>query len=183
MDKPNLIGISGSLRKNSFNTSLLKESKKMSQDLFDFKILDIHNLPLYNEDLWENTPREVSDLKNSIKESDIILLAISEYNYSFSGVLKNTIDWASRNPNILDNKVVGIYGASSGLMGTSRAQAAIRPVLQALNTYVMAKPEIFINLAESKFDKNGEIIDEDTNAKLRIFLESLYNFYYKINPI
>jgi chromate reductase len=102
------------------------------------------------------------------------LVVTPEYNYSVPGVLKNAIDWASRPPQMpLAGKPAAIMGASSGLMGTVRAQMHLRLILGGLNMPVMSRPEVFIREAATKFDAEGRLVDDDTRNHIRTLLERL----------
>ncbi|MCD6476396.1 MAG: NAD(P)H-dependent oxidoreductase, partial [Anaerolineaceae bacterium] len=91
-----ILGISGSLRKASYNTSLLRTASVLTPDSVSIQIYDLSPLPLYNDDLArDNPPQAVNDFRSSIKKSSGLLIASPEYNYSFTSVLKNAIDWAS----------------------------------------------------------------------------------------
>lgn len=182
MSKQKVLAFQGSLREKSFNKYLLENLKDISQDIIDLNILDISNIPLYNEDLWNNPPSSVIEFKNSIDKYNSVIISTPEYNYSYSGVLKNSLDWLSRNPNVLNKKVVGIMGASTGGIGTARAQLLLRSTLATLNTYVMPKPEIFISFSESKFSEEGKLLDEDTIERIRLYSEEFVKFssdFYK----
>src|SRR6266545_4367510 len=99
MDKIKILGIAGSLRKKSFNKGLLRAAAELKPDNMEIEIFDIKDIPSYNSDLEpDNVPEPVKELKKKIAESDGLLIATPEYNYSIPGVLKNAIDWVSRPP-------------------------------------------------------------------------------------
>jgi chromate reductase len=182
MNKLKVLSFQGSLREKSFNKYLLENLKDISEDIIDLNIFDIADIPLYNEDLWNNPPSSVLNFKKDVDRYNSIIISTPEYNYSYSGVLKNSIDWLSRNPNILNRKVVGIMGASTGAIGTARAQLLLRSTLATLNTYVMPKPEIFLSFAESKFSQDGKLTDKDSIDRIRIYSEEFVKFssdFYK----
>jgi chromate reductase len=164
-DMIKVLGICGSLRKNSYNAMALKVAGEnlppgMILDVFD-KMVEI---PLYNEDVKEKGfPPPVADLRARIKSADALLFATPEYNYSISGVLKNAIDWASRPPDQpFDGKPVAIMGASRSLYGTARAQYHLRQTCVFLNMFPFNKPEVLIIQAQNKFDAQGKLTDEPT---------------------
>ncbi|MEM3400439.1 MAG: NAD(P)H-dependent oxidoreductase [Nitrososphaerota archaeon] len=128
------------------------------------EIFDIEGIPLYNQDFENDVPAKVKEFKEKIRRADAILIATPEYNYSFPGVLKNAIDWASRPPgdNSFEGKPVAIMSASIGTLGGARAQYHLRQVLIALNMYPINRPEVMVPLAREKFDENGRLIDEST---------------------
>ncbi|MCL4403746.1 NAD(P)H-dependent oxidoreductase, partial [Patescibacteria group bacterium] len=96
MDTIKILGISGSLRKGSYHTQLLKAAQSLAPQGVTVDIAGIGDLPLFNQDLEQDPPESVKELKRRIKESDAVLFVTPEYNYSVPGVLKNAIDWASR---------------------------------------------------------------------------------------
>ena len=165
----------GSLRKDSYNKSLLRTAGEMMPENVEFEMADISALPLYNNDLLENMPEVARELKAKIKGADAILIATPEYNYSFSGVLKNAIDWASRpmTENSFDGKPLAIMSASIGLLGGARAQYQLRQVFVALNTKTLNRPEIMVNFAAKKFDEVGKLIDEETRDKVQELVKTL----------
>jgi chromate reductase len=172
-DKIHIIGIAGSLRKNSVNKYLLRAAIELSPENFEIESYDISNIPLYNEDIIQNDyPSSVVDLKEKIKYSDGILIATPEYNYSIPGVLKNMIDWVSRPPleSPFNNKPLAIMGATGGISGTIRAQMHLRQVAVYTNMLVMNKPEIYIQKAGDKFDADGKLTDESTRQHIKKFL-------------
>ena len=139
------------------------------------QIEELSNIPVYNMDLEEpDEPPSVQALKAAVGEADALLLAIPEHNYSFSGVMKNAIDWLSRpfDTSVLLDKPVAIMGASSGRMGTARAQHAIRPVLAATGCFVMIKLECTYH-RPPRCDANGDVIDESTQKRVRTMVEAL----------
>ena len=128
-----LIGISGSLRKGSFNTMLLKEAAKLLPTNTSMEIVSIEDIPLYNADLdlpaAKKRPEAAEHLRKMLADADGILISSPEYNYSIPGGLKNAIDWASRGEDSpLLHKPIAIIGATTGLWGTVRMQAAFHPV-------------------------------------------------------
>lgn len=176
--KYKILGISGSLRKESLNTYALKASQKIAPENIVIEIADISEIPMYNADVNEQGfPESVEKLVNQILSADAVLIASPEYNYSVPGVLKNAIDWVSRSPKKpFDFKPVAIMGASPGMIGTARMQYHLRQIFVFLNAYVLNKPEIMINQANSKFDKEGNMTDENTLKHMKDQLISLVDF-------
>lgn len=168
-----ILGIAGSLRKGSFNKALLKEAVKLVPAGMKLEIYDIKDIPFYNQDLADtNFPTAAKELKAAISESDGILIATPEYNYSLPAVLKNAIDWASRpaDNSPLNKKPFAVMGASTGLGGTIRAQLHLRQVALFVNMYDMKKPEVLVTRAQEKFDEELNITDEPLKAHLTKFL-------------
>ncbi len=165
----------GSLRKQSFNRALLKVAQEEAPSGVTVEILDISHLPLFDQDYEEPLPPAVADFKAEIIEADAILFAVPEYNYSFSGVLKNAIDWASRpyGKNVWDGKIAGIMGGSMGMQGTCRAQYHLRQVFVYLNIHTLNKPEVMVGSIHEKFDKSGKLIDSKTREKVAELVQAL----------
>lgn len=173
MKEVTIAGVSGSLRGKSYNTSLLRAAQPMANEHgLSIHIVPIGNMPLFNEDIERQTPREVITFKDALKNADGVLLVTPEYNYSISGSLKNALEWATRphGENSLDAKPVGIMSASMGIFGGVRAQYHLRQILVGINAYVMNQPEIMVGTAQEKFDETGELIDAVTRAKVQEFL-------------
>ena len=173
-----VLGISGSLRKGSFNTMALRAAQKLAPSGMRISIADISDIPLYNDDVRvAGVPDAVQALKAQVRAADAVLLVTPEYNFSIPGVLKNTLDWLSRPPEQpFDGKPVAIMGASPGMVGTARVQYHLRQVMLFMNTFTLNKPEVFINQAASKFSAEGELTDAPTAkviGELLVGLESL----------
>lgn len=121
---PALLGISGSLRKGSFNTALLRAAVDLMPAGSTLELATLHEIPLYNGDLEtrEGIPDAVQTLKQRIKACDGVLLATPEYNNGIPGVLKNAIDWLSRPadgiPEVFGGRAFAVIGASPGGFGT-----------------------------------------------------------------
>lgn len=172
-----IIAISGSLRKDSHNTNLLKALVKINQELnndIEIEIVDISKFPLFNQDIETNYPSEIQNIKDKILNSDGIIFATPEYNRSIPGVIKNAIDWLSRpyGTSPFNQKKALIMGASIGQVGTAIAQSHLKEILLFLNMQLFGQPEIYITFANDKFNTNGELIDEKTKELLKSSLEN-----------
>jgi chromate reductase len=159
-----ILGISGSLRKGSYNSMALRAAQKLAPQGMSIEIADISRIPLYNDDVRAaGEPAEVAALKAQIRAADAVLLVSPEYNFSIPGVLKNTLDWMSRPPEPpFDGKVVALMGASPGPVGTARVQYDLRKVMVFMNAFTVNKPEVFISNCAGKFNAQGELTDEAT---------------------
>jgi chromate reductase len=170
-----VLGISGSLRKGSFNTMALRAAQKLAPAGVEVSIADISQIPLYNDDVRAaGEPVAVTALKAQVRAADAVLIVTPEYNFSIPGVLKNALDWLSRPPEPpFDGKVVGIMGASPGQVGTARVQYHLRQVMVFMNAFVVNKPEVFINHCAGKFNEQGELTDEATAKVIAELLGSM----------
>ena len=168
-----ILGISGSLRKGSYNTAALHAAQELLPQGVTLEIFDLSSIPMYNADI-EPFPPAVKILRERIAHSDALLIATPEYNHSIPGVLKNALDWASCAPDPpCENKPVAIFGASTGRFGTLRAQIHLREICAALDMIILPKPELFISHADEKFDAQGHLTDAQTRERLRALLGAL----------
>ena len=171
-----VLGFSGSLREASFNSGLLRAAQAVLPERTTLEIFDLAPIPLFNQDLADSgaVPEPVLAFKTRIAAADALLIATPEYNYSFTGVLKNALDWASRPvaDSPLSGKPVALIGAG-GAMGTSRAQLHLRQVAVATSMLPLSKPELAVQSAVKKFDADGNLADEPTRERLRALLEAL----------
>ena len=164
-----ILGISGSARRDSHNTKLLRAAAELlpaGVELVEWEGLTA--LPIYDEDLEGERPESVHDLVNAIAAADAVIIATPEYNHSIPGGLKNALDWASRpfEENPLRNKPALVIGASTGLFGAVWAQAEARKVLGALGARVL-DDELPIGMADGAFDESGSLMDPDLEQRLR----------------
>jgi len=173
-----LVGMSGSLRKGSYNTMLLRAAAQLLPVDVSMDIVSIEDIPLYNADLdlpaAKERPESVEHFRKMLTDADGILISSPEYNYSIPGGLKNAIDWASRGEDSpLLRKPVAVIGATPGLWGTVRMQMAFHNVFLFLDMKPVYKPEVLVSQAEKKFDKNGKLIDEMAKKLIKQKLEAL----------
>jgi chromate reductase len=179
-----VLGISGSLRKASYNTAALHAAQELAPADVAIEIFDLTPLPLYNEDVKAvGFPPVVQQLRDKIKAADALLFVTPEYNYSMSGVLKNAIDWASRPPDQpFNEKPTAIMGASPSALGTGRAQYHLRQSCVFLNMHLVNKPEVMIAAAHTKFDAQGKLTDEPTRGVIRDLVVNLAAWTRRITP-
>jgi chromate reductase len=170
-----ILGFAGSLRKDSYNKSLLHTASELLPTNVSLEIFDLEGIPPFNQDLETKIPQRVKEFKAKIKAADAILIATPEHNYSIPGVLKNAIDWASRpyGDNAFEDKPVALISASTGLLGGARAQYHLRQSFVFLNMHALNKPELFVTFAQDKFDQNGKLKDEKTRELLKQLLTNL----------
>jgi chromate reductase len=180
-DTIRVLGISGSLRKASYNTGLLRAAVELAPAEMRITVADIAAIPLYNEDVREQGfPPAVEALRRQVKEADALLIATPDNNYSMPGVLKNAIDWVSRPPDQpFDGKPLAIIGASPG-MGTVRAQYHLRQSAVFLNMLPLNKPEVMVGRAHEKFDAEGRLTDAKTREVVSGLLAALVAWTRKL---
>lgn len=177
-DHYHFVAISGSLRKKSYNTMVVKEAQKLAPSSIVIEHLSIADVPMYNFDVHEKFfPEPVEKLSTAIKAADAIIIVTPEYNYSIPGVLKNTLDFLSKHPlKPFDKKAAGIISASPSLLGGIRAQYHLRQVLVAVNAMTMNVPEVVITQVDTKFNESGNLTDENTRAFVKKFIIALADF-------
>jgi chromate reductase len=170
-----ILGFAGSLRKGSYNRALLRAAMELMPEETKLEIFDLDGIPPFNQDLENQMPERVKEFKTKIKLTDAILIASPEYNYSIPGVLKNAIDWASRphGDNSFEGKPVALMSASTGMLGGARAQYHLRQSFITLDMHPLNKPEVIVTFAHQKFDKNGNLIDENIRKIIKQMLENL----------
>jgi chromate reductase len=172
-----VLGISGSLRRGSFNTAALRAARELAPAGMEIEIYEgLREIPPYDDDVRQGQgyPAPAEDLRARIKAADALLIATPEYNYSVPGVLKNAIDWASRPPEQpFDGKPIAIMGASPGPLGSARAQYHLRQMFVFLNGMVLNRPEVMIAQANTRFDAEGRLTDEKTREFVQALLVAL----------
>ena len=171
-----ILGISGSLRRDSYNTKLLRAAEELLPPNVDFVLYQgVKEVPPYDEeDDVQPAPMAVAALRSAIGEADAVLFSTPEYNSSIPGSLKNAIDWVSRPvaTNPLRNKPVAVIGASTGAFGAVWAQAELRKVLAAVGARVV-DGEVAVGHAPTRFDENGRLGDESLQEQLQETLDAL----------
>jgi len=170
-----VLGFAGSLRQASYNRMALGAAADVLPPAMTLEIFDLLPIPLYNGDVEDaGFPAPVRAFRQAIAASDALLVVTPEYNHSFSGVLKNALDWASREPEPpLAGKPVAIMGATPGGLGTARAQAHLRQVLVANDMRPLGKPDVMIAGAARKFDGEGRLTDETTRKFIADLMAAL----------
>ena len=175
-------GIAGSLRHGSYNRAALRAASKLVPDGAIIDIFELDGIPGFDQDEEQYPPPKIVDLKRRIREADAVLIVTPEYNYSVPGVLKNAIDWASRpyGDNVWNGKPAAIMGASTGMIGTARAQYHLRQMFVFLNVFPINQPEVLISNAAGRFDAEGNLTDETTAAFIRQLLNNLVEWTKQI---
>jgi chromate reductase, NAD(P)H dehydrogenase (quinone) len=179
-----ILGISGSVRKGSYNTAALRAAKELAPEGVELEIYDISGFPEFNQDHDQNPPAKVTEFKRKIREADGILICSPEYNYSVPGVLKNAIDWASRpyGDSAWDGKPAAIMGASIGATATARMQYHLRQIMVFLNMHPLNRPEVMIGTAHDKFDADGKLTDDSTRKHIAGMIEALVSWTKALGP-
>lgn len=179
-----ILGFAGSLRKDSYNKSLLRAALELLPEDAELEVFDLEGIPLYNQDLEDQPTEKVKEFKAKIRAADAILIVTPEYNYSIPGVLKNAIDCASRpyGDNAFAHKPVAIMGASPGMIGTARAQYHLRQCFVFLSCFALNQPEVMVPFAQEKIDKDGTVTDLKTREKIRELIESLVSWTRRLTP-
>jgi chromate reductase len=170
-----ILGIAGSLREKSFNRALLRAAQELAPPEVTLEIFDLKGIPVFNQDEESDPPERVRQLKNRVQSADAILFATPEYNYSFSGALKNAIDWASRpyGENAWSGKPVAVMSASVGTLGGARAQYHLRQCFVYLNMLPLNSPEVMVPNAAKSFDDQGRLTNEASRDLVRKLLSAL----------
>lgn len=166
----------GSLREGSYNKMLAKAIMNRLPEEFDAEIVEIGQLPFYNEefDTEDKVPQEVKDFRNTIRGFDAILLVTPEYNRSTTPVLKNALDTGSRpyGESVWSGKPVAVLSASPGAIGGFGANHHLRQSISFLDMPIMQQPEVYFGGAHEKFNENGEPIDADTEGFIQLIADS-----------
>lgn len=172
-----VLGISGSLRRGSHNTKLLRSAGEMFEaDSVEFEMYDgLKLVPPYDEDDdREPAPAAVAQLRAAVAGADGVFFSTPEYNSSIPGQLKNAVDWLSRpiGSNVLRNKPVAVIGASTGMFGAVWSQAELRKTLAAAGARVV-EGEVAVGHAHTRFDEDGRLQDPEIREQVQAVVETL----------
>jgi chromate reductase, NAD(P)H dehydrogenase (quinone) len=177
-----ILGISGSLRTGSYNTTLLRAAQSLAGPSVQLGLATLHGIPLYDADLEQRDglPEAVTVLKEKIVASDGVLLVTPEYNNGIPGVFKNAIDWLSRPPadipRVFAGRPFAVIGASPGGFGTILSQDAWLPVLRALGVRYWAGGRLLLSRASQAFGESGQLKDEAVRGQLAKFVAGFAEF-------
>lgn len=186
MQSLKIVAIAGSLRLESFNRKLVRANQKLAPEGLEIEHVLLDDVEVYNMDVEKsNFPEAVTNLKRKVVAADGVLFVTPEHNFSFSGVLKNAIDWASRpyGEGCWDNKPVAIQSASTGYMGGIRAQLHLRQVLGFFSMNQLYFPEVTVSAADKKFDENGDLVDERSIESVKRQLAAFREFILRHNAL
>lgn len=172
-----VVAIAGSLRKGSVHKRLVRAAAVHAPEGVEILHFDLAAIPLYNMDIEADPPQAVTDLKERIRAADGLLIAVPEHNYSYSGVIKNAIDWVSRpvTEQPIRGKPVALMSAAPGILGGARAQYHLRQVLFYLEARQL-RAEFFLPRYREKIDDEGKLLDEADVERLEKFLASFAEF-------
>jgi NAD(P)H-dependent FMN reductase len=169
-----ILGLSGSLRKASFNSALLRAASNLTPSSAEIVIGSLDAVPLYNGDVEDETglPDAVKTLQTQLAGADALLLVTPEYNSGIPGVFKNTLDWMSRGNGgaLFKGKPTAVIGASPSGFGTVLSQGHWLPTLRALGTRPWYEGRLAVAHADQKFDAQGQLTDAKTRDALRDYL-------------
>jgi NAD(P)H-dependent FMN reductase len=182
-----VLGISGSLRRGSHNSALLRAATALMPEGATLEVATIRGIPLYDADIEaQGIPAAVAQLKEAVVAADGVLLVTPEYNNSIPGVFKNTIDWLSR-PAADARRVFGgrrfaLIGASPGPWGTTLSQSAWLPVLRTLGVQLWTGGRLMVARAGNVFDESGALKDAAIEEQLKQFLVGYVTFLRRMPP-
>jgi chromate reductase len=182
--------LAGSLRRDSWNRRLLRVAAAESPATVRLEVCDgLAGVPMFDEDLEQREPEGpagVRLLRASIAAADGLIIATPEYNHAMPGVLKNALDWLSRDSpegEVLAEKPVAVLGASAGPWGTRLAQASLRQVLHTCGALVMPAPTLFIANAAGRFDDHAALVDQVAVQSLQRFMLAFEQWMARVAPV
>src|SRR5256712_5348188 len=178
-----ILGTAGGNRKGPYTGGLLEAAKEMLQDNATLEIFAVPRFPFFTQDHERTPPAEVQLFKQKIRQSDAILFATPEHNYTITAVLKNAIEWGNRpgGDNSWNGKAAAIVSASSGPRGGARAQLHLRQILVDLNMYPINQPQLLLARAQYSCDSDLKLKDPQPKETLKKILETLASWTKRIN--
>jgi chromate reductase, NAD(P)H dehydrogenase (quinone) len=178
-----IVAIVGSIRKDSYNLKLAKYIQKRYQERFELEILNLRELPFYDQYIEMNPPEVVKNFKQKVTSSDAVLWVTPEYNGTIPGVLGNAIDWLSRVDKVMIGKPSWIVGASMGNLGTVKAQLHLRDILFAagISSPLLPSNEVYVGAVHEKLDETGELTHEPTVQFLDTVVDHFIDWITRIS--
>lgn len=178
MKKLKILALIGGISRGSINQKLFKAISKIAPESFQFTSFDISSLPFFSQDIENNPPSEVLELKSLIESSDATLIVTPEYNRSMPGVLKNAIDWGSRpyGKNSWAEKKAGVLGMSSGKTGTLSAQEHLRMTLTNVGVLTMPNPALYLYIKDTMNEAGDDFGSPETKKLMLQFLGAFEKF-------
>jgi chromate reductase len=177
-----LLGISGSLRAQSYNSGALSVVGSVLPEDMEFGVVSLSDLPFFNADVEQRGfPAAVESFRRNVAAADALIFAVPEYNFSVPGVLKNALEWLSRPPNPPTNgKPCAVFGASVSPLGTARGQFHFRHICVSLNMIAVNTPHVDIANAKTKFDAQGRLNDQASIDLIRQLVGELRNLTVRL---
>jgi chromate reductase len=177
-----LLGMSGSLRSQSYNSAVLRLVGSILPEGMTFDVVSLTDIPFYNADVEQRGfPAPVQNFRQLVGTADALIFAVPEYNFSVSGVLKNALEWLSRPPNSpVNGKPCAVFGASVSPLGTARGQFHFRHICVSLNMIPVNVPHVDITNAKSKFDAEVRLTDQAAVDSIRELLLALRNLTVRV---
>ncbi|ORE91940.1 NADPH-dependent FMN reductase [Stappia sp. 22II-S9-Z10] len=174
--------IVGSARTGSINLRLARAVEKLAQGRLAFDFVDISGLPMYNDDLWADTPEAVTVFKEKIAAAEAVLFVTPEFNRSLPPILVNALSWASKpyGQNAWVGKPAAVMGTTPGAIGTAVAQSHLRYICTVLDMLVMGQPEVYFQTKPGLIDDDFTVTDETTKAFLTTFVERFAAFLDRV---
>lgn len=176
--------IIGSTSSTSFNLKIVEHMKNHYADQLEITPVFINDIETFSSDIENTPPKNVVEFKANVKDSDAVLFAVPEYNYSIPGALKNAIDWLSRGGDLtIKDKPGFIVGSSMGVLGSVRAQIHLRDILSnpALSPILLPGNEVYIGSVHEKVSEDGQVTDQGTIQFLDLVVNNFIEFYNKTN--
>lgn len=173
----------GSVRQGSLNQQLARAVSRLAEGKLACSLVQIDDLPMYNDDLWQAPPASVTRFKAEIAHSDAVLFVTPEYNRSIPALLKNAIDWGSRpyGDSSWQNRPTAVIGASPGAIGTAAAQQHLRSVVAVIGGVLMGQPEIYFSWKPDQIDADGVVTDPRTAKFLTGFVDAFSRFIDRLD--
>ena len=171
-----ILALSGSLRANSYNTSIVKHLHFLNKNVEVYDVLG--KLPLFNPDIdihileEDNSPKSVVEFRAKVRDADVFILSTPEYAHQISGVLKNALDWLVSSDAIVDKPTV-VISASTSAMGGDKAHAQLVSLLKVISQNVLEDSSLIVDKVNKKIDKDGTIIDDALINELNHLLDTL----------
>ena len=182
MEKLKVSMIVGSVRKESINIRLSKALEKAAAGKMEFNRIAIDKLPMFNQDLEQNLPAEVTEFKSAVENSHALIFISPEYNRNIPPLMKNAIDWGSRphGKNSWKGKFFGIMGASPGAQGTVSCQLALRSIMGTLDCKIMGQPEAYVTFNPADIiDDSGKVNSTKIDKLLETFVKNFLDHCQK----
>jgi chromate reductase, NAD(P)H dehydrogenase (quinone) len=178
-----IVAIVGSIREDSYNLKLAKFIQKQYQERLDLDILNLREIPFYNQDIENDPPVAVKEFKSKVAAADAVLWITPEYNGTVPGVLVNAIDWLSRVDKVMIGKPSWIMGTSMGNLGTVKAQLHLRDILfsPGISSPLLPGNEVYVGAVHEKFDEAGNLTHEPTVQFLNSVVDNFTNWFNHIN--